>query len=62
MLIGTVLGIVAGYFGGWVDTLISRLMDVFLAFPLLVFAIALVGVLPDEAFGAARATRCASRC
>ncbi|MEV5410670.1 ABC transporter permease [Thermopolyspora sp. NPDC052614] len=45
VLIGTVMGIVAGYFGGWVDYLISRLMDVFLAFPLLVFALALVGVL-----------------
>ena len=45
------LGIVAGYFGGWVDTLISRAMDVFLAFPLLVFAIALAGVIPDTAFG-----------
>jgi peptide/nickel transport system permease protein len=43
--IGTVLGIVAGYFGGWVDTVISRTMDIFLAFPLLVFAMALVGVL-----------------
>ena len=49
--IGTTMGIVAGYFGGWVDAFISRLMDVFLAFPLLVFAIALVGVIPDEAFG-----------
>jgi ABC-type dipeptide/oligopeptide/nickel transport system permease subunit len=51
MVIGTVLGIVAGYFGGWVDTLISRTMDVFLAFPLLLFAIALAGVVPDQAFG-----------
>jgi len=49
--IGSVLGIVAGFFGGWIDTLISRTMDVFLAFPLLVFAIALAGVVPDEAFG-----------
>ncbi|MEV0147557.1 MULTISPECIES: ABC transporter permease [unclassified Nonomuraea] len=49
--IGTVLGVVAGYFGGWVDSLISRAMDVFLAFPLLVFAIALAGVVPDKAFG-----------
>ncbi len=49
--IGTVLGVVAGYFGGPVDTLISRTMDVFLAFPLLVFAIALAGVVPDQAFG-----------
>jgi peptide/nickel transport system permease protein len=52
VLIGTVLGVIAGYFGGWVDTLISRAMDVFLAFPLLLFAIALAGVVPDHAFGA----------
>ncbi|MEV0587808.1 ABC transporter permease [Nonomuraea sp. NPDC050310] len=45
VIIGTVMGVIAGYFGGWVDTVISRIMDVFLAFPLLVFAIALVGVL-----------------
>ncbi|OUC96914.1 ABC transporter permease [Streptosporangium minutum] len=51
VVIGTVLGVVAGYFGGWVDTVISRAMDVFLAFPLLVFAIALAGVVPDQAFG-----------
>ncbi len=51
VVIGTTLGIMAGFYGGWVDTLISRLMDIFLAFPLLVFAIALAGVFPDEAFG-----------
>src|SRR5262249_30466494 len=51
VVIGTVLGVIAGYFGGWVDTLISRGMDVFLAFPLLLFAIALAGVIPDRAFG-----------
>ncbi|WP_433501060.1 ABC transporter permease [Sphaerimonospora sp. CA-214678] len=45
VVIGTIMGITAGYFGGWVDTVISRLMDLFLAFPLLVFALALVGVL-----------------
>ncbi|HYN95847.1 MAG TPA: ABC transporter permease [Pilimelia sp.] len=53
VLIGTTLGVVAGYFGGWIDALISRTMDVFLAFPLLVFAIALAGVIPDAAFGLA---------
>jgi len=42
---------IAGFLGGWVDSLISRLMDIFLAFPLLVFAIALAGVIPDKAFG-----------
>jgi ABC-type dipeptide/oligopeptide/nickel transport system permease subunit len=49
--IGVLMGIVAGFFGGWVDTFIARLMDIFLAFPLLVFAIALVGVMPSSAFG-----------
>jgi peptide/nickel transport system permease protein len=49
--IGVVMGIIAGYFGGWVDAIIARTMDVFLAFPLLVFAIALVGVIPSSAFG-----------
>ncbi|RVX42084.1 peptide/nickel transport system permease protein/oligopeptide transport system permease protein [Nonomuraea polychroma] len=51
VLIGTVLGVLAGYFGGWVDQVIGRIMDVFLAFPLLVFAIALAGVVPDKGFG-----------
>ena len=49
--IGVVMGVIAGYFGGWVDSVIARAMDVFLAFPLLVFAIALVGVIPSTAFG-----------
>ncbi|GAA1770662.1 MULTISPECIES: ABC transporter permease [Streptomonospora] len=51
VVLGTIMGIIAGYFGGWVDAAISRLMDIFLAFPLLLFAMALVGVLPDAAFG-----------
>jgi peptide/nickel transport system permease protein len=51
VVIGTVMGVMAGYFGGWADTLISRLMDIFLALPLLVFALALAGVIPDQAFG-----------
>jgi peptide/nickel transport system permease protein/oligopeptide transport system permease protein len=49
--IGVVMGIIAGFFGGWIDAFIARTMDVFLAFPLLVFAIALVGVVPSSAFG-----------
>ena len=51
VFIGTVMGAMAGLFGGWVDAAISRLMDMFLAFPLLVFALALAGVFPNEAFG-----------
>jgi ABC-type dipeptide/oligopeptide/nickel transport system permease subunit len=51
MVIGTVMGVISGYMGGWVDAVISRAMDVFLAFPLLLFALALAGVVPDRAFG-----------
>jgi peptide/nickel transport system permease protein len=51
VLIGSVLGVTAGYFGGWVDTAISRVMDLLLAFPQLLFAIALVSVLPQSLWG-----------
>jgi peptide/nickel transport system permease protein len=44
-LIGTMLGAVAAYFGGVVDDLVSRVVDVLLAFPGLLLAIALVAVL-----------------
>ncbi len=43
--LGTTLGAVAGYFGGRVDDLISRVIDILLAFPGLLLAIALVAVL-----------------
>ncbi len=49
VVLGTFFGVIAGYFGGWIDSLISRTMDMFLAFPLLLFAIAIVGVVPDRA-------------
>jgi ABC-type dipeptide/oligopeptide/nickel transport system permease subunit len=48
VVIGVVMGVIAGYFGGWIDALISRVMDIFLAFPLLLFAIALISVLPQQ--------------
>ncbi len=47
VLIAVVLGITAGYFGGWVDAVIGRVMDVVIAFPALIFMIALVAVLPN---------------
>ncbi|MFF9866947.1 ABC transporter permease [Streptomyces sp. NPDC013953] len=50
-VIGVVLGLMAGYYGGRVDTFISRLMDTFLAFPLLLFAIAISATLQGGAFG-----------
>ncbi len=43
--IGTVLGSIAGYFGGWVDSVIMRLVDIVVAFPFYVLIIALVFVL-----------------
>jgi peptide/nickel transport system permease protein len=45
IIVGTTLGIVAGYFGKWVDTLISRFFDILLAFPSILLAIAIVAVL-----------------
>ncbi len=45
LLIGTFLGLVAGYAGGWTDNAIMRVMDVLLAFPSLLLAIAIVTVL-----------------
>ncbi|MBI5354494.1 MAG: ABC transporter permease [Chloroflexi bacterium] len=45
IIIGTILGALAGYFGGWIDNLIMRVMDVLLAFPSLLLAIAIVTVL-----------------
>lgn len=45
IVVGTVLGALGGYFGGWIDNLIMRTMDVLLAFPSLLLAIAIVTVL-----------------
>ena len=45
ILVGAFLGAVAGYAGGWLDNLIMRIMDVLLAFPTLILAIAIVTVL-----------------
>ena len=44
-VIGTILGILAGYFGGWVDAVIMRIADMMIAFPGLVLAIAVAGIL-----------------
>ncbi|MFE1321059.1 ABC transporter permease [Kitasatospora phosalacinea] len=46
-LIGTVLGITAGYFGGRTDAVISRFMDIMMSFPSLIFMIALLSVARD---------------
>jgi peptide/nickel transport system permease protein len=44
-LVGSTLGLVAGYFGGWADRIISRIVDIWMAFPPVLFAILLVAVL-----------------
>jgi peptide/nickel transport system permease protein len=44
-VVGLIIGTVAGYFGGWVDTILMRITDIFLAFPKLILALALVAVL-----------------
>ena len=45
MTIGVVLGVVSGYYGGVVDSVLMRIVDVLLAFPSLVIALAIAGVL-----------------
>lgn len=44
-LVGSVLGILAGYFGGWLDTIIMRIADMMVSFPGMIFAMAIAGVM-----------------
>jgi len=44
MLIGVALGLAAGFFGGWVDTLLMRVCDVMLSFPAILVALLIAGV------------------
>jgi len=44
-VVGLLIGTVAGYAGGWVDTILMRITDIFLAFPRLVLALALVAAM-----------------
>jgi peptide/nickel transport system permease protein len=48
VIFGTVIGIVAGYTGGWTDNLIGRFMDLVLAFPFLLIVLALSGALTQR--------------
>ena len=43
--VGSVLGILAGYFGGWLDTIIMRIADMMVSFPGMIFAMAIAGVM-----------------
>ncbi len=44
MLIGVVMGSIAGYYGGWIDMIVSRMTELVMAFPILLFVIALAAV------------------
>lgn len=48
MLIGVLLGAIAGYYRGWIDTLVSRVTEVTMAFPVLLFIIALASTVGDR--------------
>lgn len=45
LVLGALLGAIAGYYGGWIDMILSRLMDILFAFPAILLAIALMAVL-----------------
>ncbi|WP_432285081.1 ABC transporter permease subunit [Aminobacter sp. BA135] len=45
LVVGVIFGVIAGYFRGWVDTAIMRVMDIILAFPSLLLALVLVAIL-----------------
>jgi peptide/nickel transport system permease protein len=44
-VVGTLLGVLAGYIGGWADELLMRITDIFFAFPSLILAMAIAGAL-----------------
>jgi oligopeptide transport system permease protein len=56
-VVGIVTGAIAGFYGGWLDSIISRVSDIFLSIPLLLAAIVVISVvnnvLPDRGFWAA---------
>ncbi|CAM3528142.1 ABC transporter permease [Deinococcus frigens] len=55
LLVGGTLGILAAYLGGWFDRIVMRLMDVLLAFPVILLAIGVVAVLGQGSFNTALA-------
>ncbi|MDC9823197.1 ABC transporter permease subunit [Devosia sp. ZB163] len=52
LVVGVTLGLLAGYYRGWVDALIMRVMDIILAFPSLLLALVLVAILGPGLFNA----------
>ncbi|HET9895706.1 MAG TPA: ABC transporter permease [Streptosporangiaceae bacterium] len=50
LVFGTIVGLAAGYFGGWVDNVLMRIVDLFFAFPFLVLIIAIIAMLGPSIF------------
>lgn len=48
LFIGVVLGLVAGYYGGWIDDVLSRITDTFMAIPFIVLAMSVIAVLGPQ--------------
>lgn len=44
LLVGTAVGVLAGWYGGWFETVVARIIDIALAFPFLVLVICIVGI------------------
>lgn len=59
-VLGSIIGLLCGYYGGRIDTVLMRISDVFLAFPGMVFAIAVAGVLSGGLSSAIIALACIS--
>ena len=51
MVIGVLMGAVAGFYGGWTDTVISRITEIVMAFPILLFVIALASTAGERLDG-----------
>jgi peptide/nickel transport system permease protein len=60
MVIGITMGMLAGYYGGWIDTLISRFSDIILAFPVLVLYVILIANIGPSVLNIVIATTIAS--
>jgi peptide/nickel transport system permease protein len=50
LIVGTIIGMLAGYFGGWLDTVLMRIVDVFFAFPFFVLVLVIVAMLGPGLF------------
>src|SRR6516162_3712976 len=51
-VVGGALGALAGFYGSWVDAVVSRITDVFFGLPLLLAAIVIMGIMPPRRVGA----------